>query len=150
VILVNTERAGHVVNPRTPIIPEPSVPDCQEETKQAKEECQNACDASCDSQKEEIHHQCTNEMNNLKAELDHSCQDRIKAEINTCQTHADDQCTSEKSLLEQSLQAECDKQISDLNKQLQFAKNGKQQPNHGSQKSQQRDTLSPENKGCMS
>ncbi|KAJ5230946.1 hypothetical protein N7489_011654 [Penicillium chrysogenum] len=121
VILVNTERAGQVVTPLPPIVDLPPVPDCQEEINQAKQECQTACDAGCDSQKEDIHHQCTDEMNNLKAELEHSCQDQVKAEIDTCQKHADEKCSSDKSLLQQSLQAECEKQISDLNKKLQAA-----------------------------
>ena len=91
VILVNTERAGHVI----PGLPEPEITppaeqNCDDEIKRVKDEC----DAE-------------------KAQHDQGCQEKIKYEVDTCQITAQTKCDSEKALLEQSIKAQCTKELND-------------------------------------
>lgn len=89
VILVNTNRAGHVVIPE---IEPPAPADCEEQLNQAQDDC-----------------------NNLIKTHDKDCQGKVKAEIDTCQAAAQQKCDNEKTLLEQSLKAEYEKKLADQN-----------------------------------
>ena len=90
VILVNTGRAGHVVNPE----PEPK-PSCGDELQKARKEWASEKDESI-------------------RQLEIEWQRRIKTEIDTCQQTSQQKCDNEKTLLEQSLKAECDEKIAGL------------------------------------
>ena len=90
VILVNTGRAGHVVSPE----PEPE-PSCDDELQKARKEWASEKDES---------------IRQLEIEWQH----RIKTEIDTCQQTSQQKCDNEKTLLEQSLKAECDEKIAGL------------------------------------
>lgn len=89
VILVNTERAGHVI-PELPEITPPVEQNCDDEVQKAKDDC----DAE-------------------KAQHDQGCQEKIKHEVDTCQSTAQTKCDSDKALLEQSIKAQCTKELND-------------------------------------
>lgn len=97
VVLVNTERAGHVVDPAPAPTPEPTPEP-----------------VSCDEDIQTARNQCTTEKDQLTQRLDQECQTKVTTEINTCQQTAANKCENEKILLEQKLKAEYDEKLAAL------------------------------------
>ena len=125
VILVNTDRAGHVVNPEPEIEPEvPAVPDCDEEVRESQIICQSEKDdlnKSCTSEKDDLTKRCTSEKDDLtkkctseKDDLTKKCTSEKDDLTKRCTSEKDDltkKCTSEKDDLIKKLQAECQSKI---------------------------------------
>ena len=93
VVLVNTNRAGHVVDPQPVPVPEP---------------------LNCDDDVQTARNQCTSQKNELKQKLDKECQAKVKTEIVTCQQTAAKKWENEKALLEQKLKAEYEEKLAAL------------------------------------
>lgn len=117
VILVNTERAGHVINPEPPMDPpvEPPVePTCDDELEKCQSDCASEKDdltTECNSQKDDLNNKCNSEKDDLSKGCDSDKTDLTKK----CASEKDDltkQCTSEKN----DLTNKCTSEKDDLTK----------------------------------